>query len=104
MITGGEAIGFLPMMVLSCKHQASIAKAHEVVVGDLRIVPMSNTFIVELTYLVKKEKKSLSKCVSLDLNETLVCDLSVDNFATIVSSKPSVNAFLIKCKVLKSIN
>ena len=70
----------------------------------LRIVPMGNTFVVELTYRSEKEEKDLSKCVSLDSNEALFCDLGLDNFATFVSTKPGVRPFLIKGKVLKSIN
>ena len=104
IITGGEAIGFCPMTVLCCEHQVFNAKAHEAVVGDLRIVPMGNTFVVELTYRSEKQEKDLSKCVSLDSNEALFCDLGLDNFATFVSTKPGVRPFLIKGKVLKSIN
>ena len=104
IITGGEAIGFSPITVLCCEHQVFNAKAHEAVVGDLRIVPMGNTFVVELTYRSKKEEKDLSKCVSFDSNEALFCDLGLDNFATFVSTKPGVRPFLIKGKVLKSIN
>ena len=104
IITGGEAIGFCPMTVLCCEHQVFNAKAHEAVVGDLRIVPMGNTFVVELTYRSEKEEKDLSKCVSFDSNEALFCDLGLDNFATFVSTKPGVRPFLIKGKVLKSIN
>ena len=104
IITGGEAIGFYPMTVLCCEHQVFNAKAHEAVVGDLRIVPMGNTFVVELTYRSEKQEKDLSKCVSFDSNEALFCDLGLDNFATFVSTKPGVRPFLIKGKVLKSIN
>ena len=104
IITGGEAIGFCPMTVLCCEHQVFSAKAHEAVVGDLRIVPMGNTFVVELTYRSEKQEKDLSKCVSLDSNEALFCDLGLDNFATFVSTKPGVRPFLIKGKVLKCIN
>ena len=104
IITGGEAIGFSPMTVLCCEHQVFNAKAHEAVVGDLRIVPMGNTFVVELTYRSEKEEKDLSKCVSLDSKEALFCDLGLDNFATFVSTKPGVRPFLIKGKVLKCIN
>ena len=104
IITEGEAIGFCPMTVLCCEHQVFNAKAHEAVVGDLRIVPMGNTFVVELTYRSEKQEKDLSKCVSLDSNEALFCDLGLDNFATFVSTKPGVRPFLIKGKVLKCIN
>ena len=61
IITGAEAIGFSPMRVLCCEQQAFNAKANEAVVGDLRIVPMGNTFIIELTYRVRREEKDLSR-------------------------------------------
>lgn len=104
IITGGESIGFSPMRILCCADQAFNAKAHEAKVGDLRIVPMGNTFVVELTYRSEKEEKDISKSVSLDLNQALFCDLGLDNFATFVTTKPGVRPFLIKGKVLKSIN
>ena len=59
---------------------------------------MGNTFIVELTYRVRREEKDLSKSVSLDSSEALFCDLGIDNFATFVSTKPGVRPFLIKGK------
>lgn len=65
---------------------------------------MGNTFIIELTYRVRREEKDLSRSVSLDSNEALFCDLGIDNFATFVSTKPGVRPFLIKGKVLKSLN
>ena len=36
--------------------------------------------------------------------EALFCDLGIDNFSTFVSTKPGVRPFLIKGKVLKSLN
>lgn len=93
-------MGFSAITVLCCEHQVFNAKAHEAVVGDLRIVPMGNTFVVELTYRSEKEEKDLSKCVSLDSNEALFCDLGLDNFATFVSTKPGVRPFLIKGTLL----
>ena len=72
--------------------------------GDLRIIPMGNTFIVELTYRVGREESNNSKSVSLNPNEALCCDLGIDNFAAFVSTKPGVRPFLVKGKILKSIN
>ena len=37
-------------------------------------------------------------------NEALCCDLGIDNFATFVSTKPGIRPFLVKGKILKSIN
>lgn len=104
MITGGEAVGFTPINVPCCANQEFNAKAPEAMAGDLRIIPMGNTFIVELTYRVKKEEKQTSESVSLNSNEALFCDLGIDNFATFVSTKPGIRPFLIKGKVLKSLN
>ena len=92
------------MTILCCADQAFNAKSHEAMVGDLRIVPMGNTFVVELTHRSEKEEKDISKSVSLDSNQALFCDFGLDNFATFVTNKPGVRPFLIKGKVLKSIN
>lgn len=103
-ITGGKDIGFSPIRVVCCERQELNAKAQEAVAGDLRIIPMGNTFIVELTYRVGREESNNSKSVSLNPNEALCCDLGIDNFAAFVSTKPGVRPFLVKGKILKSIN
>ena len=103
-ITGGKDIDFSPIRVVCCKHQEFNAKAEEAVTGDLRIIPMGNTFIVELTYRVGKDECKNSRSVTLNPNEALCCDLGIDNFATFVSTKPGIRPFLVKGKILKSIN
>ena len=103
-ITGGKDIGFSPIRVVCCERQELNAKAQEAVAGDLRIIPMGNTFIVELTYRVGREESNNPKSVSLNPNEALCCDLGIDNFAAFVSTKPGVRPFLVKGKILKSIN
>ena len=103
-ITGGKDIDFSPIRVVCCKHQEFNAKAEEAVTGDLRIIPMGNTFIVELTYRVGKDECKNSRSVALNPNEALCCDLGIDNFATFVSTKPGIRPFLVKGKILKSIN
>lgn len=65
---------------------------------------MGNTFIVELTYRVGKDECKNSRSVALNPNEALCCDLGIDNFATFVSTKPGIRPFLVKGKILKSIN
>ncbi|WP_251569413.1 IS200/IS605 family accessory protein TnpB-related protein [Parasutterella muris] len=103
-ITGGKDIDFSPIRVVCCKHQEFNAKAEEAVTGDLRIIPMGNTFIVELTYRVGKDECKNSRSVALNPNEALCFDLGIDNFATFVSTKPGIRPFLVKGKILKSIN
>lgn len=103
-ITSGKDIDFSPIRVVCCKHQEFNAKAEEAVTGDLRIIPMGNTFIVELTYRVGKDECKNSRSVALNPNEALCCDLGIDNFATFVSTKPGIRPFLVKGKILKSIN
>ena len=65
-ITGGKDIDFSPIRVVCCKHQEFNAKAEEAVTGDLRIIPMGNTFIVELTYRVGKDECKNSRSVALN--------------------------------------
>lgn len=101
-ITGGQEIGFVPMPVRCCRNQVFNAKAQDAVVGDLRIVPMGNSFIVELTYTVKQE--DTQEKFPLDSGHALIGDLGVNNFAAFVSTKPGVKPVLIKGGVLKSLN
>ena len=65
-ITGGKDIDFSPIRIVCCKHQEFNAKAEEAVTGDLRIIPMGNTFIVELTYRVGKDECKNSRSVALN--------------------------------------
>lgn len=87
-MTGGQEIGFDPMPVRCCRNQVFNAKAQDAVVGDLRIVPMGNSFIVELTYTVKQE--DTQEKFPLDSGHALIGDLGVNNFAAFVSTKPGV--------------
>ncbi len=101
-ITGAQDVGFEPMPVRCCKEQVFNAKAEDAVVGDVRIVPMGNSFIFELTYTVKQE--DVQKNCPLDSRHALIGDLGVNNFAAFVSTKPGVRPVLIKGGVLKSLN
>lgn len=93
-ITGGKDIGFSPIRVVCCEHQEFNAKAEEAIAGDLRIIPMGNTFIVELTYRVDKKESKTSKSVPLNSNEALCCDLGINNFAAFVSTNDNVPVLL----------
>lgn len=101
-ITGGETFSLSPIPVRCCQNQVFNAKATDAVTGDLRIVPLGNSFAIELTYHVTEEKSKQS--VKLDPNFALVCDIGIDNFATIVSTKPGVKPCLIKGTGIKSLN
>ncbi|MDO4937415.1 MAG: transposase, partial [Sutterellaceae bacterium] len=101
-ITGGQEFGLKPIPVRCCQNQVFNAKATDAVAGDLRIVPLGNSFAIELTYHVIEEKPKES--VKLDPNFALVCDPGIDNFVTIVSTKPGVKPCLIKGTGIKSLN
>lgn len=101
-ITGAEEIGFCPVPVRCCKNQVFNAKADEAVAGDLRIVAMGNSFIIELTYIVKQE--DINNKIMLNPSQALIADLGVNNFATFVSTKPGVMPLLVKGGMLKSLN
>lgn len=98
MITGGEQIGFHPLPVRCCENQPFNARAEETVCGDLRIVPKGNCFMMEVTYTKQK------KFVKLDYKQAACLDIGVNNFVTIITTKPGIKPALIKGGVLKSIN
>ena len=102
-ITGGEQQGFQPLPVSCVENQVFNAKAEDAVAGDLRIVAMGNSFVVELTYRVIEEEQK-EPTVELNADEALLVDLGIDNFATCVSTKPGVSPILVKGGVLKSLN
>ena len=49
-LTGGKEYGFQPLKIRCCETQAFNAKINETVVGDVRIVPLGNSFVLELTF------------------------------------------------------
>ena len=100
ILTGGEEIGFAPLPIRCCVNQEFNAKIEATIVGDVRIVPKGNSFIIELTY---KEKEPNTQ-YALDKNHACLIDLGVNNLATLVSTRPGVRPLLVKGGVIKSIN
>ena len=99
-ITGAETVNFKPLTVRCCSNQMFNAKATGQLAGDFRIIPKGNSFIAELTY----QKKEQQVPVLLDRKQAICIDLGVNNFATIVSTKPGEKPILVKGGVLKMIN
>ena len=81
--------------------QAFNAKISETVVGDVRIVPLGNSFVLELTF--ECEDAQVEK---LKLDDSAACsiDLGIDNFATMISTKAEAPFLLVKGGKVKSIN
>ena len=81
--------------------QAFNAKISETVVGDVRIVPLGNSFVLELTF--ECEDAQVKK---LKLDDSAACsiDLGIDNFATMISTKAEAPFLLVKGGKVKSIN
>ncbi|WP_290151586.1 RNA-guided endonuclease InsQ/TnpB family protein [Turicimonas muris] len=100
IITGGDTVGFNPIIVRSCSNQSFNAKATGSLAGDLRIIPKGNSFVVELTYQIKENERT----VSLNRQEAVCIDLGVNNFAAIVSTKPGTRPILVKGGFLKMLN
>ena len=99
ILTGGEKVGFKPLTVRSCQNQSLNAPVAETVVGDVRIVAKGMSFVIELTY----EKEDVKK-KDLDPEAACVIDPGVENFATVISTRPGLTPILVKGTVLKSIN
>lgn len=100
IITGADTVGFNPIIFRSCSNQSFNAKATGSLAGDLRIIPKGNSFVVELTYQISEDKRS----VLLNRQEAVSIDLGVNNFATIVSTKPGARPILVKGGFLKMLN
>ena len=83
-LTGGKEYGFAPIKIRCCETQAFNAKISETVVGDVRIVPLGNSFVLELAF--ECEDAQVEK---LKLDDSAACsiDLGIDNFATMISTK-----------------
>ena len=100
ILTGGEEMGFAPLPIRCCENQEFNAEIDKTIVGDVRIVPKGNSFIVELTY---KERNPTTQ-YALDKNHACLIDLGVNNLATLVTTRPGIRPILVKGGVIKSIN
>ena len=88
-LTGGKEYGFAPIKIRCCETQAFNAKISETVVGDVRIVPLGNSFVLELTF--ECEDAQVEK---LKLDDSAACsiDLGIDNFArSVVKNLPNLS-------------
>ena len=59
-------------------------KIKETVVGDVRIVPLGNSFVLELTF---EYDGAQADNVKLDDSTACSIDSKIDNFATLISTK-----------------
>ena len=99
----GQKLGIQPTKVLCCQNQPFNAKCGAVC-GDLRIVPMGHSFMLELTYEVEDQVEDPKAAVALDKDHALVIDLGIRNLVTAISTRPGVPPLLVKGGVVKSIN
>ena len=83
-LTGGKEVGFQPLKIRCSEAQAFNAKIKETVVGDVRIVPLGNSFVLELTF---EYDGAQADNVKLDDSAACSIDLGIDNFATLISTK-----------------
>ena len=98
-ISGWREFGITPIPVKCCRNQVINAKAKDVVVSDIRILPRGNTFVVECVY---REEETVTDL--MDSSHACLIDLGVNNFATIASTRPGVRPVLVKGGIQKSIN
>ena len=83
-LTGGKEVGFQPLKIRCSEAQAFDAKIKETVVGDVRIVPLGNSFVLELTF---EYDGAQADNVKLDDSTACSIDSEIDNFATLISTK-----------------
>ena len=98
-LSGQDKVGFTPMRVICSPEQDFNAPARSAKVGDVRIVPAGNSFILELTY---EENRTFD--YKLDSDHACVLDLGVENFIAAVATRPGLAPFLVKGGILKSLN
>ena len=80
------------------------AKVNDVIVHEVRIVPMGSCFVVELIYNPAKFVELGSFCPILDKERKAGIDLGINNLVAIASDQHDVRPALINGKPLKSIN
>ena len=100
-LTGGKEYGFPLLKIRCCETQAFNAKIKETVVGDVRIVPLGNSFVLELTF---EYDGTQTENLKPDASAACSIDLGLKNFATMISTKAEVPFLLVKGGKVKSIN
>jgi IS605 OrfB family transposase len=80
------------------------AKVGDVIVHEVRIVPMGSCFVVELIYNPAKLQALGSYCPMLDKNRKAGIDLGINNLVAIATDQHDVRPALVNGKPLKSIN
>ena len=83
-LTGGKEVGFQSLKIRCCAAQAFNAKIKETIVGDVRIVPLGNSFVLELTF---EYDGAQADNVKQDDSAACSIDVEIDNFATLISTK-----------------
>ena len=100
-LTGGKEYGFPPLKIRCCETQAFNAKIKETVVGDVRIMPLGNSFVLELTF---EYDGAQTENLKPDASAACSIDWGLNNFATMISTKAEVPFLLVKGGKLKLIN
>ena len=79
-------------------------KAASKIVSEIRIVPLGNSYDVELIYDESKLAKEGDYCPLLDKNRKAGIDLGINNLIAFASDQPDVRPVLINGRPIKSIN
>lgn len=79
--------------------QLNPIKTKQMTIKQVRIVPQSACYVVEVVY-----EKEVIKCENLDENLYIGIDLGLNNLVTITSNKPGLQPILVNGRPLKSIN
>ena len=94
----------LPLKTSFSFDQEYNAKVNDVIVHEVRIVPMGSCFVIELIYNPAKLVELGSFCPILDKERKAGIDLGINNLVAIASDQHDVRPALINGKPLKSIN
>ncbi|MCB5163136.1 RNA-guided endonuclease InsQ/TnpB family protein [Marinomonas algarum] len=84
--------------------QAYNAKVCDVIVHEVRIVPMGSCFVVEIIYNPAKLQATGTYCALLDKKRKAGIDLGINNLVAIATDQHDVRPALVNGKPLKSIN
>jgi putative transposase len=100
-----KGLTFPPLTLRCCRNQSFNEKANKTVVGDMRIVPMGTSFIVELVYrLQRRPLRRRGNLPKSSIHRVLAMDIGIDNLVAIMSNQPGYRPVLIKGKTIRALN
>ena len=99
-----KKLSIQPIPTQKCVNQVYNVHKNNVVISEVRFVPLGTSYVVEVVYGKQPQYKEGDFCPLYDKNRVLGIDIGLDNLAAMITNQPDIHPVLINGKTLKSIN